>query len=241
VWRCFHCEAEFTAAAEAREHFGSSENSTAACQLTAAHVRELESSRGEWQRRALTAEEAAEGAAGSHAQEMRLTKGSGYFMHIDFIEGEKLVLKERAAAAERTITALRRDISNQSEGLVRRQGALDQAYATVAAQAEEIEQLKRHAKVDAIAFASMNRLAVDAEMERDALRQVAAAPPVTMPPPVDQDWQVSPADGPDWNLDHFAGGVERIERKNNMLIFHFVAGGQVCVNHGVTYVAPEKH
>jgi hypothetical protein len=64
---------------------------------------------------------------------------------------------------------------------------------------------------------------------------------VSMPPPVAQDWQVSPADGPDWELKHFTGGVEKIERQRDMLIFHFAAGGQVCVNHGVTYRAPERH
>ena len=125
------------------------------------------------------------------------------------------------------------------------ENAIAELEATVKAQAEQIETLTRHAKVDDIAFNSMNHFAVDAEMERDALlelrAQTTAAPPVIMPPPVDQDWQVSPADGPDWNPDHFIGGVERIERKNNMLIFHFRAGGQVCVNHGVTYVAPERH
>ena len=72
------------------------------------------------------------------------------------------------------ITAMRQDIINQSEGLVRRQGALDQAHATVTAQAEQIEQLNRHAKVDAIAFNSMNHTAVDAELERDRLRADAA-------------------------------------------------------------------
>jgi hypothetical protein len=64
---------------------------------------------------------------------------------------------------------------------------------------------------------------------------------VSMPPPAPQDWQVSPADGPDWELKHFVGGVEKIERKNGLLIFHFVAGGQVSVQHGVTYLAPERH
>ena len=64
---------------------------------------------------------------------------------------------------------------------------------------------------------------------------------VAMPPPVDQDWQVSLADGPDWELKHFTGGVEKIERRNGLLVFHFGAGGQVTVNHGVTYVAPQRH
>ena len=64
---------------------------------------------------------------------------------------------------------------------------------------------------------------------------------VVAPPPIAQDWQVSSCNGPDWDAQHFTGGVEKIERKGEVLIFHFVAGGQICVNHGVTYVAPERH
>jgi hypothetical protein len=64
---------------------------------------------------------------------------------------------------------------------------------------------------------------------------------VGMPPPCDQDYQVSKIDGPDYDPAHFMGGVEAIERNGPLLIFKFVGGGQVCVNGGVTYQAPEHH
>ena len=64
---------------------------------------------------------------------------------------------------------------------------------------------------------------------------------VAAPPPIDQDWQVSPVNGPDYDPGQFTGGVESIERKGSMLVFTFGAGGQICVNHGVTYVSPERH
>ena len=50
-----------------------------------------------------------------------------------------------------------------------------------------------------------------------------------------------PENGPDYDSRQFTGGVESIERQGGLLVFTFGAGGQICVNHGVTYVSPERH
>ncbi len=41
-WRCFHCDEVFKTKDEARAHFGPSECSVTACQVDAAHLRDLE-------------------------------------------------------------------------------------------------------------------------------------------------------------------------------------------------------
>jgi hypothetical protein len=102
-WRCFHCDELFTEEAEAREHFGTDESKTPACRLPAGdvrHIRDLEAGVDLWQRRALKAEEEAEGLGQCHAEVMRLTNGHGVFMELDYREGEKLVLQERVRHLE---------------------------------------------------------------------------------------------------------------------------------------------
>lgn len=42
VWRCFHCDEEFTDAAAAREHFGATELADPICGVTAERYREVE-------------------------------------------------------------------------------------------------------------------------------------------------------------------------------------------------------
>ncbi len=116
-WRCFHCDEVFTDKAEALEHFGADESKDPACRITAddvKRVRELESDVDLWQRRALSAEMEAEGLAGCHSETMRLTNGHGVFMTLDYLEGEKLVLKERAEKAESQVAALTASINNQN-------------------------------------------------------------------------------------------------------------------------------
>jgi hypothetical protein len=98
TWRCFHCDEVFTDAVEAREHFGADETKDAACRLGVSYVkrlRELEADHDMWRRRALHAEEIAEGLEQSHADTMRLTNGHSVFMTLDYLEGEKIVLQER--------------------------------------------------------------------------------------------------------------------------------------------------
>lgn len=86
----------------------------------------------------------------------------------------------------------------------------------------------------------------EAEVLRAAEADTVADPradlsAVSAPPPIAQDWQVSLENGPDYDPRQFTGGVESIERKGSMLVFTFAAGGQITVNHGVTYVSPERH
>lgn len=42
IWRCFHCDEVFRGALRASLHFGNYQNATPACQIDAAHLRELE-------------------------------------------------------------------------------------------------------------------------------------------------------------------------------------------------------
>lgn len=64
---------------------------------------------------------------------------------------------------------------------------------------------------------------------------------VSMPPPSPRDYQVSAEDGPDFDINHFSGGIERIWRTGDLLTFQFANGGRVCVPNAVTYHAPETH
>ena len=64
---------------------------------------------------------------------------------------------------------------------------------------------------------------------------------VCAPPPSARDYQVSLEGAPDFDPHDFAGGVERIERRGELLIFQFTNGGRLCVPGAVTYHAPERH
>ena len=64
---------------------------------------------------------------------------------------------------------------------------------------------------------------------------------VSAPPPSANDYQVSLVGAPDFDLKDFAGGVERIERRGELLVFQFSNGGQLCVPGAVTYHTPERH
>ena len=89
-----------------------------------------------------------------------------------------------------------------------------------------------------------NGQAANVELNRrldEVARMKAVFEAVAAPHPIEQDFQVSPENGPDYDPRQFSGGVESISRKGSRLVFTFAAGGQICVSNGVTYVSPERH
>jgi hypothetical protein len=86
-WRCFHCDAVFTRAVDAAEHFGGTEAALTACQIKSrelmlvGYIRELEAALARWQEerhpllRALSAMEADMETQKRHAEEAGYGRG----------------------------------------------------------------------------------------------------------------------------------------------------------------------
>lgn len=109
-WRCFHCDDVFTDRAEAKEHFGDYRDDSPLCLIKGqdgglgARVRELEAELMDAYKQRNEYENDARLYHELRSDVDRRTNGHGLFMHLDYLEGEKLVLQEKLEAAE----ALRR-------------------------------------------------------------------------------------------------------------------------------------
>ncbi len=102
-WRCFHCDEVFTDEAEAREHFGADESKVPACRLSVSDVRQLralEALNAKLRREVELLDNDARLYYELRAEVNRRTNGHGLFMHLDYLEGEKIVLQERIKELE---------------------------------------------------------------------------------------------------------------------------------------------
>jgi hypothetical protein len=77
-WRCFHCEATFTDAESAREHFGNSERQGPICEIDAAKFRETEALLARYQEEDTDLHREIYGMQARHATELRREEEKGY-------------------------------------------------------------------------------------------------------------------------------------------------------------------
>jgi hypothetical protein len=77
-WRCFHCEATFTDAESAREHFGNSERQGPICEIDAARFRETEAMLARYREDDTDLHREIYGMQARHGVELRREEEKGY-------------------------------------------------------------------------------------------------------------------------------------------------------------------
>jgi hypothetical protein len=102
-WRCFHCDAVFTRAVDAAEHFGGHESSLTACQIKGhehrlvAYVREMEAALARWQSESHPLLLAMERMQAENAQEARRAEEIGYQRGVRDMRAQMIALAKLAA------------------------------------------------------------------------------------------------------------------------------------------------